>query len=194
VGHWRWVVVFVLALAACTSAVQPIALPPPVAVTSLAPGDVFEMEIVGEDDGPREYTVAPDGTIDVPYIEGLKVAGLEQQDIAKLVREQLVARDILRKPKVLVRIKEFNSKRVNVSGEVKNDSSLPFRPGMTLLSAISQAGGLTPLARRADVKLTRKTTDGEATVEIDYDAVARGLLKDPPLQAGDVIHVEQRVF
>lgn len=191
----RILVVVIVALFGCAkSYARPINLPAPIEVTALGPGDIFEMEIIGEDQQAREYTIAPDGTVDVPYIDGLKVHGLEQQEIAAEVRKELVAREILTQPRVLVRIKEFKSKRVVVSGQVKNESSLSFRPGMTLRGAISEAGGLTPLARRSKIGVTRRTADGEKTAYIDYDAIINGLVPDPPLQAGDKIDVDQRIF
>ena len=45
-----------------------IKLPPPVESTTLGPGDVFHMRIVGEKDLPEEYQIASDGTVDLPYI------------------------------------------------------------------------------------------------------------------------------
>jgi len=192
----RWIlVVLVVTLIGCASAyARPINLPPPVEVTALGPGDIFEMEIIDEDSKVREYTIAPDGTVDVPYIEGLKVEGLEQQEIAAAVRKALIDREILTQPRVLVSIKEFKSKRVVVSGQVKAESSLTFRTGMTLRAAISEAGGLTPLAKRGKIGVTRQTKGGEKTDYIDYDAIIRGLVPDPLLQAGDKIDVQQRVF
>ncbi|HSN97607.1 MAG TPA: polysaccharide biosynthesis/export family protein, partial [Candidatus Nanopelagicales bacterium] len=72
-----------LALTACSSAPpRPIDLPPPIQATTMDAGDVFELRIVGEDKLPTEFTVAPDGSVDVPYVKRIKVAGLEPQEIA----------------------------------------------------------------------------------------------------------------
>ncbi len=179
-----------LCVSSCKMSLKPLGLPPPTEVTTIGPGDVFEMEIVREDDRPRTYTVAPDGTVDVPYVEGLEVAGLQQHEIAALVRKELKNRRILLRPKVLVRIVEFRSKLVVVSGEVEKDAALPFRVGMTLVSAISQAGGLTALAKKK-ILVTRKTTNGEMTDWVNYDSIVNGLVPDPLLQAGDKIHIGQ---
>ena len=68
----------VLALVACSGAqARPLDLPAPIEATSFGVGDVFEMRIVGEDKLPFTFTVAPDGTVDLPYVKRLKVLGLD---------------------------------------------------------------------------------------------------------------------
>src|SRR4051812_39410635 len=51
-------------------------LPPPKEVTTLGPGDVFEIHIVGEDKLPTTFTVSPDGSADLPYVKRVQAAGL----------------------------------------------------------------------------------------------------------------------
>ena len=75
-----------------------VKLPPPVESTTLGRGDVFTLEIVGEKDLPKEYQVASDGTVDIPYVHRLKVEGLEPQEVARLVSERLVEEKILTNP------------------------------------------------------------------------------------------------
>jgi len=153
------------------------------------------MEVVGEKDFPDEYQVAPDGTVNFPYIDGMMVAGLEAQDVAKRVRDSLIERQILLHPSVIVRVTEFRSKRVTVLGQVKNPGSFPLQPGMTLVQAISQAGGVTALGLVEQVRLTRTLKDRKSlTVVVDLDAINSGQLEDIPLQASDRIFVEERVF
>lgn len=170
-------------------------LPVPVEGTTLGPGDVFRLEVVGEKDFPTEYQVAPDGTVNFPYIDGMKVTGLEAQDVASRVRQALIERQILQHPSVIVRVTEFRSKRVTVLGQVKSPGSFPFQPGMTLVQAISQAGGVTALGLVEQVRLTRALKDQRSiTVVINLEAINSGQLEDVVLQASDRIFVEERVF
>jgi protein involved in polysaccharide export with SLBB domain len=185
----------------CTLGCQPQSppripdLPAPIESTTLGPGDILRLEVVGEKDFPEEYQVAPDGTINFPYIDNMKVSGLEAQDVAREVREQLIERRILKQPSVIVRVTEFRSKRITVLGQVKNPGSFSYQPGMTLVQAISQAGGVTALGRVEQVRLTRILKDRRSvTVIIDLDSINSGRLEDVPLQAGDRIFVEERVF
>ena len=86
------------------------------------------MTIVGEDKLPKEFRVAPDGSVDLPYIHRVQVAGLEPQEIADLVRKKLVEGEMLRDPSVAVDVKEYNSKRVVVLGQVQKPGSFPLTP------------------------------------------------------------------
>ena len=171
-----------------------INLPAPVESTTIGSGDVFSLTIVGEDKLPKEFRVAPDGSVDLPYIHRVQVAGLEPQEIAALVRKKLVEGDVLRDPSVAVDVKEYNSKRVVVLGQVQKPGSFPLTPGFTLIQAISQAGGFNNIANRDRVNLTRKNGKQARTIILSADAITDGSLPDIPLQSGDTIFVTERVF
>ncbi len=171
-----------------------INLPPPLESTTIGAGDVFLLTIVGEDKLPKEFRVAPDGSVDLPYIHRVQVAGLEPQQIADLVRKRLVEADVLRDPSVAIDIKEYNSKRVVVLGQVQKPGSFPLTPGFTLIQAISLAGGFNAIANRDRVNLTRKNGQQTRTIILSVDAITDGSLPDIPLQSGDTIFVTERVF
>ncbi|UQA64013.1 polysaccharide export protein [Polyangium aurulentum] len=173
---------------------KPPDLPPPISNTTVGAGDVFELRIVREDNLPTTFTVAPDGTVDLPYIRRVKVAGLEPQKIAEVVRNELIAQDFLTDPIVSVSVKEYNSKRVEVLGEVQRSGSLKFEPGMTLLRAISLAGGFNQIANREKVMLRRQSNGKTRAVVISVQDIMDNAIADVPLQAGDSINVPQRVF
>jgi polysaccharide export outer membrane protein len=190
-----YLVLFSIALGACAGRPKSrINLPPPVQSTTIGAGDVFVLTIVGEDKLPKDYRVAPDGTVDLPYIHRVQVAGLEPQEVVDLVRKKLVEADVLRDPSVAIDVKEYNSKRVSVLGQVQKPGSFPLTPGFTLIQAISQAGGFSTIANRDRVNLTRKTGAQLRTVVLSVDAITDGSLPDILLQAGDTIFVTERVF
>lgn len=194
-GRFAWLPISLLVLAsACAPPPKPLDLPPPIEVTSLGVGDVFEIRVVGEDKLPVSYTVAPDGTIDYPYIKRIKVAGLEPQEVQELVRSKLVERQILNDPNVTVNIKEYNSKRIEVIGEVQHPGSFPMASGMTLLRAISVAGGFNALAKRSQVTIRRRAKDGTRAATVSVEDIIENRIPDPLLQAGDSVNVPQKVF
>ncbi len=158
------------------------------------PRATFTLEIIGEKDLPTEYEVAPDGTVALPFINRVEVDGLEPQQISEKVRQALIAGQFFTNPVVVVSIKAFKSKQVTVAGEVKEPNSFAYKPGMTLSTAIAQAGGMTTLARSWQVVLVRKTRDGSKKAIVDYDAINNNEIADVPLQAGDKITVPQRAF
>jgi polysaccharide biosynthesis/export protein VpsN len=171
-----------------------VKLPTPVQSTTLGPGDLFTLEVVGEKDLPREFQVASDGSVDFPYVHRLQVEGLEPQELARAVRDRLIEKRILTDPSVVVSVKEYNSKRVTVLGEVRKPGSFPLTTGMTLVQAISDAGGLSAIANGDRVNLTRKDKGSATTVVLSFDSITAGKSPDIPLQAGDQIYVNERVF
>jgi polysaccharide biosynthesis/export protein VpsN len=171
-----------------------VKLPDPVESTTLGPGDVFTLDMVGEKDLPREFQVASDGTVDFPYVHRLEVGGLEPQEVARAVRERLIEQHILVDPSIIVSVKEYNSKRITVLGQVQRPGSFPLTPGMTLVQAISNAGGLNAIGNGERVNLTRKDKQGTTTAVLSFDSITDGRSPDIPLQAGDQIYVHERVF
>jgi polysaccharide export outer membrane protein len=155
---------------------------------------MFSLIIVGEEKLPKEFRVAPDGTVDVPYIHRIQVAGLEPQEIADVVRKKLVEGQFLIDPSVSIDVKEYNSKRIVVLGQVQKPGSFPLIPGFTFIQAISQAGGFNSMANRDRVTLTRRTGKDSRTIVLSADAITDGSLPDLPLQAGDTIFVGERIF
>jgi polysaccharide export outer membrane protein len=171
-----------------------INLPPPIPDTAIGPGDVIQLEIVGEKDLPKQYQIASDGTIDLPYIHTVRVEGLEPQQVARLVREKLIEDKILTDPSVIVAVQDYNSKRVSVLGQVQKPGTFAFSQGLTLVQVLSQAGGLTAIANRDRINITRKTKDGSVTAVVSVDAITDGRSVDLLLQTGDRIYVHERVF
>lgn len=182
-----------LLLASCASRARAPSLPPPVDLTTLGAGDVFEVRIMGEDKHPTTFTVAPDGSADLPLVGRVACGGLEPQELSDLVRRKLVEDQILLRPIVSVSVKEYNSKRIEVLGEVQKPGSIPMAPGMTLLRAISLSGGLTSMAAKGRVTLLRKVRGKTQSVQVSVQDILDNAAPDPLLQAGDSIYVEQRV-
>jgi polysaccharide export outer membrane protein len=173
----------------------PPKLPPPSQSTTVGPGDVFEVSVLGEKDLPKEYRVQPDGTVDFPYLDRLTVGGLEPQQIEDLIKQEFVAKKILVDPQVTLVVKQYNSKKVSVIGSVQKPGSLPWTEGMKLVDAISLAGGFTSIADADHVRLTRIVGPNKTvTATVSVDDITDGKLQDIPLQAGDTVKVDQRVF
>jgi polysaccharide export outer membrane protein len=185
----------VLVLGCGRSRATVVSLPDPPPSTTVGPGDVFEVSVLGEKDLAKEYRVQPDGTVDFPYLDRVEVRGLEPQQIEDRIKSELVARRILTNPQVTLVVKQYNSKKVSVIGAVQRPGSLPWTEGMKLIDAISLAGGLTPLANGDRVRLTR-TVSGNRTVTATFsvDDISEGRMADFLLQAGDTIKVDQRLF
>jgi polysaccharide export outer membrane protein len=127
-------------------------------------------------------------------LQAVQVNGLEPQQIARLVRKLLMEKQILSDPSVVVQVKEYNSRRITLLGQVAKPGTFPYTTGLTLIQAISQAGGLTGIANLDRVNLTRRVAAGSRTVVISIGSIMEGRSADIPLQSGDRIFVHERIF
>lgn len=189
-------VAFVTSLAACgRNYPPPHSLPDPVVNLQVGPGDVLEVVVVGEDKLPHDYEVQPDGSLTFPYAPAIKVAGLEPRQIASAISTQLVEAKFLVNPQVQVKVKAFNSKKIQIIGQVTKPGPLPYQDGMTLVQAISAAGWFTPLADTNHVQVIR-IVQGSKSVNavVSVDAITDNARADVKLQQGDTIKVDQRLF
>jgi polysaccharide export outer membrane protein len=165
-----------------------------VASTVVGIGDLITVSLVGET-LPTDFRIQPDGTIDYPYVGRMKIAGLEPQEIVDALRKRLIEGKILSNPQMSLIVKEYNSKRVTVIGQVTKPGGVPWSEGVKLVDAISQAGWFTPIADSNHVVLTRQVSPTRTvTAIVSVDAITDGTQADLPLQAGDTIKVESRVF
>jgi protein involved in polysaccharide export with SLBB domain len=195
--HLLYVVLFALVFVAggCASPqTNTVTLPPPTQSTTLGPGDVFEMNIVGEDKLPTTYMVSPDGSVDFPYVHRMHVEGMEPQAVVDALRTALISQGYFKDPSVMVRVTEYKSKVVSVLGQVKNPGTFPLVPGFTLVQALSRAGGPDAVADVNNIMLTRTTGKTRRTIRLSLQSITEGRSADVPLQSGDVITVGQRVF
>ena len=192
----RLLLVLTLLIVACSRPHPgPPNLPTPTPSTIVGPGDVFEVSVLGEKDLPKEFRIQPDGSVDFPYVDRLQVAGLEPQQIEELIKSRLVEKKILSAPQVTLVVKQYNSKKISVIGAVQKPGSISWTDGIKLVEAISLSGGFTSLADADHVRLTRNVAPGRTvTATVSVDDITDGKQADIPLQAGDTIKVEARVF
>ncbi|MBK8169297.1 MAG: polysaccharide biosynthesis/export family protein [Sandaracinaceae bacterium] len=193
-----WVLIPTLASAfapACGSA-PPSSGVPEVAGndTTLGAGDVFDVRVFGEEELTGSYRVAQDGSIDFPLIGRIAVQALEPTAIADLITARLHDGGILVNPHISVLVREYNSKRVSVLGSVARPGTFAMSAGLTLVQAISLAGGFTSLASRNDIVVTRRVNGELRRYRVRADDVTEGRSDDFALGAGDTIYVPERVF
>jgi len=175
--------------------VQVTDVPPPATDdTTLGPGDVFTVRIYGEEELSGDHQVAPDGTINFPLLGAVQVNGLEPPAVADEIRQALKERDLLRDPHVSVYVEQYASKRVSVVGAVANPGAFKLEPGMTVVQAISMAGGFSSLADRDATVVTRRLDGQTVRYRVPVAKVAKGQAEDIEVAAGDIIFVPERLF
>jgi len=184
----------VLFVACARSAAGRIPGDTPVEDTTLGPGDVFEVRVFGEKDLTGKYQVGTDGTIRYPFLGVVAVGGKDVDQVAREITQRLKEGQFLHDPQVYVLLEESNSKRISIIGAVAKPGTFPIIPGMTVVQAVSGAGGFTPLASKDDTVVTRRVKGKLERYRIAVSEVTRGNADDFALRAGDIVYVPERVF
>lgn len=151
--------------------------------------DVIRVRVFGEPDASRdEATVDNDGTIDMPYIGRIKVAGQTARGIEKDMRERLSK--ILVNPVVSVDIIKYRSKTISVQGYVNNPGDYPLEGNVSVTSAIAKAGSFT-LNAGSYVLINRRDENGRNPQQIKVlrRDMESGLAQYVFLKHGDTVVV-----
>jgi len=158
----------------------------PAADYTVQQGDALLIYIFDEEALTGTYLVGAAGTIPMPMVGQVAVAGKTLAEVRDLLRKQLG--QIIRDPFVTVAIDEAASARkVFVSGYVETTGAVMMRPGSNVRDAVVMAQ---PQAR-ADLSKVRLSRRAEQSLEIDLSGLreARVLGAPVPVQYGDVIYV-----
>jgi Periplasmic protein involved in polysaccharide export len=163
----------------------------------LQPQDLIRVQVFQEPDLLREVRISREGTITLPLIEQVDLRNKTLRQAEQIIRERY-DRDFLVNPQITLVVIEYAKRTVNVMGNVNNPGAVPFpqEQRLSLLDAITRAGGFNRLADRKRVQLTRAKPNGESeTFEINADLLIRGTSSEAwLLQPGDNIYVPERVF
>ena len=155
--------------------------------------DVFEVRVFAEPDLSGTYRVAADGTIDYPFVGRISVIGMRSGDIQELIAKKL-AGGYLKNPQVSLMVKEWNSRKVSVIGQVQKPGSVAYFPNMTVVDAIAAAGGFTGIASKNSVSLRRETKGSVESRNCPVADISEGRAPNIVLRPGDILVVEERLF
>lgn len=135
------------------------------------------------------YTVTPDGTIDFPLIGTVKVQGLNRNEVAERLKQEIRSRELMKDPIVTV---EFLNARIAVLGDVRNPGEYEIdRDNMTILQAISKAGDLNITGLRNNVLVVREESGKDKAYRVDLTDT-KALMESPAyyLRQNDVVYIE----
>lgn len=160
---------------------------------SLGPGDVFEVRVYGEKDLSGIHRVSGDGSIQFPLIGTVNVLNQSPSDVALVLQDRLRG-GYLVDPYVSVVVKEYNSKKIFVLGQVAKPGTFPFEGEMNIVQAITLAGGFTQMARKNNVIVTRVDGGVEKRIKVPVERISEGLAPNFQLKAGDIVFVPERIM
>jgi polysaccharide export outer membrane protein len=134
-----------------------------------------KQEIVGDPSyiiGPMDVLERPDGKITLPLIGDILASGMNTMGLNALLSEKL--KDFVSKPEVTVIVLESHSKNFYIIGKINQPGTYPLNPDMTVLQAISVAGGLAEWADKDSIRIIRRFGGKEEILPFDYDKVITG--------------------
>ena len=151
--------------------------------------DLLELKVFDLKELDQTVRVADDGSITLPLLGRLDVAGLSKGELEALIAKLLEER-FVRNPQVTIFVKEYQSKKVAVSGAVKKPDTYEMLGEKTLLEMISLAGGLDKDLGK-EIIIFRPQEDGTHRIAIDLDRLVYEA--DPALNVavlpGDIVYV-----
>lgn len=155
----------------------------------LGPEDVIEVFVANENDFTVTAIVRPDGKITAKMIGEIVASGKTAKELESEIQTKY--REYLENPKVNVVVKEVNSPKVSIFGEVKKPDVYPIKQKTTVLGAIALAGGFTEFAKQDEVRVIRNGSARQQQFKLDLKSMLRG--KDQNvfyIEPGDTVYVQ----
>jgi len=151
--------------------------------------DVLDIDVWKEPELTRQVPVRPDGKISLPLLNDVQAAGLTPTKLADEIGDGL--KKYITDPQVTVIVSAINSQRVYILGEVTRAGAYPLLPGMTVLQALSSAGGFTEFANSKKIYVLRQDKGKQEKFPFNYKDVVNGkkTQENITLDAGDTIVV-----
>jgi polysaccharide export outer membrane protein len=187
-------VLFVLVACADDPVVNyPSLAPVDVTKLKLGPGDKLELTIFyGTKESKSDYALDASGQMNVQFIGLVTAGGKHVREVQEEIQQRL-ADGYLNSPVVQLTIVEMNSLTCSVLGQVQHNGTVRYTPGMTIVDAIAQSGGFSPLARKNLVQVTRVSADGKkVTYDIPVEMISEGKRPNFQLMPGDEVFVPER--
>jgi polysaccharide biosynthesis/export protein len=155
----------------------------------IGPQDMLRIDVWKEPDISRVVPVRPDGKITLPLVNDVQASGLTTNQLAAKIAEGL--KKYITSPQVTVGVTEINSRKFFVSGEVARPGAFPLLPNMTVLQALSSAGGFTQFAREKKIYILRMEDGKQVKHPFNYKEVISGksVEQNIILEGGDIIVV-----
>jgi polysaccharide export outer membrane protein len=151
--------------------------------------DVLDISVWKEPEVSRVVPVRPDGKISLPLLNDVQAAGATPAQLAAQITDSL--KKFVTNPQVTVIVTTINSQRVYILGEVSRPGAFPLLPNMTVLQALSSAGGFTQFAKEKGIYVLRNEDGKQVKHLFNYKEVIAGKKteQDIVLKAGDTIVV-----
>ena len=145
-----------------------------------------EAEVTGD------VTVRADGMITLPLIRDVRAAGLTPDELAEKIQVSL--REFITDASVTVVVRQMNSRKVFITGEVAKPGAYPLASTTTVLQLIALAGGLNEFAEANEIAVLRVEDGKTRTFRVAYKDIAKGKKAEQNivLKPGDTVVVPEK--
>ena len=152
-------------------------------------GDVLEIAVWKEEGLAREIVIAPDGNITFPLVGQIRAKNLSVAELQKALVQKFAS--YIPEPSVSVVLKASSGSKFFVIGKVNRPGQYPLDAPLTILQALSVAGGTTTFADSGNIKVIRRAGAQQQVLNFDYGDVEKGdsLEQNRLLESGDVVLV-----
>jgi polysaccharide export outer membrane protein len=153
----------------------------------IGPDDVLTIMFWKDKDMSGDVIVRPDGKISTPLLNDIQAAGLTPEELRVRINQE--AANFLEDPNATVVVKQINSRKVFITGEVEKPGAYALTGPMTVLQLIANAGGFKEYARRDAIVIMRNEAGRQLQLNFDYNEVLHGkkLEQNIELKPGDTV-------
>jgi len=155
----------------------------------IGPADSLEINVWKENDLDAKVPVRPDGKITLPLLGDVTASGFTPTQLAADLSKRL--KKYVDDPHVTVVVTAVNSRRIYIVGEVVHTGAYPLLGNMTVLQALSGAGGFSPFANLKNIYVLRNQDGTQVKLPFNYKKVIKGenMQQNVQLRPGDTIVV-----
>ena len=151
----------------------------------IGPEDVLDIFVWKEESLTKTVPVRIDGNISLPLVDDVQASGLTPLQLKEELTKKL--RGFVDNPTVTVTVKEANSYRVFISGEVKQPGIVHIRSEVTLVNLIIMVGGFTEWANKRKILIITKENGKEKRITANYNKIIDGDIPDIVIKPGDTV-------
>lgn len=167
---------------------------PPDATYIVDPPDVISITSPYDDTLNQVATLRQDGTVTLPYLEDVHVAGLTTLQIREKL-ESLYGK-YYQEPRLLVSVIGYNSKHIYVYGEVGRQGAIPYTGFMTVSDVIGKVGGITNRAAWTRVRVIRGDPQNPEISKVNFKKIMLegDLREEVSLAENDIVRVPPTIL
>jgi polysaccharide biosynthesis/export protein len=155
----------------------------------IGPNDVLNIFVWKEAELTRDVTVMPDGNITYPLIGEITAQGQTATELKKAITDKL--QNFVTTPEVTVIVKETRSQMIYTIGKLTRPGPYPLAPNMTVMQALSAAGGFAEWADTKNILIVRREGGKETQLRFNFKEFTSGekLEQNIVLKPGDTLVV-----